>query len=75
MRGRNRLSWEEKFALDVWYVDHCSAYLDLKILAMTVRAVLGGERRDRVFLCYREFLGTTGGDAGCSTVKENRRTP
>jgi sugar transferase EpsL len=41
--GRNSLSWEEKFALDVWYVDHCSAYLDLKILAMTVRAVLGGQ--------------------------------
>jgi sugar transferase EpsL len=41
--GRNSLSWEEKFALDIWYVDHCSPYLDLKILAMTVRAVIVGE--------------------------------
>jgi sugar transferase EpsL len=41
--GRNRLSWEEKFALDLWYVDHCSAWLDLKILAMTVRVVLSAE--------------------------------
>ncbi len=31
--GRNALSWEEKFALDVWYVDHRSLWLDLKILA------------------------------------------
>ena len=43
VRGRNQLSWEEKFALDIWYVDHCSAWLDLKILAMTFRIVFGGE--------------------------------
>jgi lipopolysaccharide/colanic/teichoic acid biosynthesis glycosyltransferase len=41
--GRNCLSWEEKFALDVCYVDHCSAWLDLKILARTICVVLGGE--------------------------------
>ena len=41
--GRNNLSWEKKFALDVWYVDHCSFWLDIKVLAMTIRAVLGGE--------------------------------
>jgi lipopolysaccharide/colanic/teichoic acid biosynthesis glycosyltransferase len=34
--GRNALSWERKFELDVWYVDHCSFSLDMKILAMTV---------------------------------------
>lgn len=36
VNGRNALSWEEKFALDVWYVDHQSFWLDLKILALTV---------------------------------------
>lgn len=36
INGRNGLSWEEKFALDVWYVDNCSLWLDLKILALTV---------------------------------------
>jgi sugar transferase EpsL len=41
--GRNNLSWEKKFALDVWYVDHCSLWLDIKVLALTIRAVLGGE--------------------------------
>jgi len=40
VHGRNALSWEEKFELDVWYVDHCSLWLDLKILRRTVRAVL-----------------------------------
>jgi lipopolysaccharide/colanic/teichoic acid biosynthesis glycosyltransferase len=39
VNGRNALSWEEKFALDVWYVDHRSFLLDLKILFLTVRKV------------------------------------
>jgi len=39
--GRNALSWEEKFELDVWYVDHVSLGLDLRILWRTVRAVIG----------------------------------
>lgn len=43
--GRNALSWEEKFELDVWYVDHQSLLLDLKILALTVLQVL---RRDGI---------------------------
>ena len=38
--GRNSLAWEEKFALDVWYVDHHSLWLDLKILLLTVKKVL-----------------------------------
>ena len=36
INGRNSLSWEEKFELDVWYVDHASFWLDLKIIALTV---------------------------------------
>lgn len=40
VNGRNALSWEEKFRLDVWYVDHRSLALDLKILLLTVRKVL-----------------------------------
>ena len=43
MSGRNLLSWEEKFALDVWYVDNVSLWLDLKILALTAWKVLKGE--------------------------------
>lgn len=40
VNGRNALTWEEKFRLDVWYVDHRSIWLDLKILWLTVREVL-----------------------------------
>lgn len=43
VNGRNALSWEEKFRLDVWYVDHHSVWLDLKILWMTARTVLRRE--------------------------------
>lgn len=40
VNGRNAIRWEEKFHLDVWYVDHCSLFLDLYILAKTVVCVL-----------------------------------
>lgn len=40
VNGRNALSWEEKFALDVWYVDNRSWWLDIRILFMTVFKVL-----------------------------------
>ena len=40
VNGRNALSWEEKFRLDVWYVDNRSFWLDLKILFMTMRKVV-----------------------------------
>lgn len=40
VRGRNALSWEEKFSCDIWYVDHVSTKLDLEILALTVLRVL-----------------------------------
>jgi lipopolysaccharide/colanic/teichoic acid biosynthesis glycosyltransferase len=40
VNGRNALSWDEKFRLDVWYVDNQSLWLDIKILWLTVRKVL-----------------------------------
>lgn len=40
INGRNALSWEEKFRLDVWYVDNRSLWLDIKILFLTVKKVL-----------------------------------
>jgi lipopolysaccharide/colanic/teichoic acid biosynthesis glycosyltransferase len=40
IKGRNAASWPRKFELDVWYVDHCSIWLDLKIIATTVWKVL-----------------------------------
>jgi len=43
VNGRNAITWEEKFALDVWYVDNWSLWLDIKILAMTVVKVFRRE--------------------------------
>ncbi len=40
VNGRNAISWEHKFALDVWYVDHLSCWLDLKIVVLTVWRIL-----------------------------------
>lgn len=40
VNGRNNITWTEKFKLDVWYVDHCSLWLDIKILWKTVVNVL-----------------------------------
>ncbi|HWR65296.1 MAG TPA: sugar transferase [Bellilinea sp.] len=58
VNGRNALSWEQKFALDVWYVDHWSFWLDLKIIFMTIWAVL---RRHNITppgqSSMEEFLG------------------
>ena len=45
INGRNNVTWQEKFDLDVWYVDHAGLWLDLKILLLTARTVL---RRDGV---------------------------
>ncbi len=43
VNGRNAIGWEEKFAYDVWYVDHCSFWLDLKIAWLTVKKVFARE--------------------------------
>ena len=41
VNGRNAISWPDKFAYDVWYVDHLSFWLDIKILGMTIGQALG----------------------------------
>ena len=40
IHGRNAISWTEKFKLDVWYVDHCSFWTDLKVIFGTIHSVL-----------------------------------
>lgn len=60
INGRNALSWEEKFELDVWYVDNWSIWLDLKILLLTVLKVI---KREGIHAdghaTMPEFLGST----------------
>ncbi|WP_322549062.1 sugar transferase [Flavobacterium psychraquaticum] len=43
VNGRNAISWEQKFAYDVWYVENCSFVLDIKILVLTVKKVFKSE--------------------------------
>ncbi|WP_462325629.1 sugar transferase [Desulfoplanes sp.] len=59
VNGRNALSWEEKFKLDVWYVDNRTFWLDVKILVLTVLKVFKRE-------------GISGG--GCETMTEFKGT-
>ena len=60
INGRNDISWEEKFALDVWYVDHQSFELDLKIIALTAWKVLKREgiSEQGHDVTASEFMGT-----------------
>jgi lipopolysaccharide/colanic/teichoic acid biosynthesis glycosyltransferase len=62
VNGRNALSWDERFKLDVWYVDHRSLLLDLRVLAMTVSTVF---RREGVsasgHVTMQPFLGRQAG--------------
>jgi len=59
VNGRNSLQWEERFRLDVWYVDHCSAWLDVKILCMTVwKTLLRQDISETGEATAREFMGS-----------------
>lgn len=40
VNGRNNISWTEKFKLDVWYVDHCTLWTDMRIIFITIKNVL-----------------------------------
>lgn len=55
VNGRNSITWEEKFALDVWYVNNQSLFLDIKILLLTIIRVL---RSDNVHINEHDFEGT-----------------
>lgn len=59
INGRNSISWEEKFKLDVWYVDNWTLFLDLKILLLTVWKVLHREGISQAgHATMAEFQGT-----------------
>jgi lipopolysaccharide/colanic/teichoic acid biosynthesis glycosyltransferase len=65
VNGRNAISWEQKFALDVWYVDHRSLWLDIRVLFLTIWRVLrrdGISQEDHVTMA--EFTGTPAAPKG-----------
>jgi sugar transferase EpsL len=59
VNGRNAITWEKKFELDVWYVDHCSVFLDIRIILMTLLKVV---RREGISAAKEatmpEFMGS-----------------
>jgi lipopolysaccharide/colanic/teichoic acid biosynthesis glycosyltransferase len=58
VNGRNALTWQEKFRLDVWYVDHWSFWLDIKIILMTIGKVIKREGISQAgHATAEEFLG------------------
>ncbi len=60
VNGRNAISWEEKFKLDVWYVDHQSLRLDLRIIVLTLLKVLKREGISHEgHATMEEFFGST----------------
>jgi hypothetical protein len=63
VNGRNAISWEDKFKLDVWYVEHQSLWLDARILWMTAREVLRRRQIDQPgYVGAEEFMGTRIGE-------------
>ena len=71
VNGRNALTWEDKFSLDVWYVDHQSLRLDVRILRMTIRQVIRGEGLAHPGVATMEpFLGS--GASGPATPRHDR---
>jgi len=68
VNGRNALSWEEKFKLDVWYVDNRTLWLDIKILWLTVRKVL---MRDGISAAGEATMSRFTGSAAASPGGES----
>jgi len=72
VNGRNALSWDEKFFLDTWYVDHWSLWLDFKILMMTVYSVLNRDGiSSKGHTTMPEFMGmaTSVRDCPCDSAQ------
>ena len=58
VNGRNALTWEEKFKLDIWYVDHQSFWLDLRIIILTIWKILKREGINQLgHATMEEFMG------------------
>jgi len=74
VNGRNALTWDQKFDLDVWYVDHQSLWLDIKILWLTLLKVLHREGiSQRGHATMPEFMGSQPSHHGhCPSAGEAR---
>lgn len=57
VHGRNAISWTEKFKLDVWYVDHCTLWTDIKVIFITIKKVL-----------FKDDINATSGQSATMTA-------
>ena len=59
INGRNAITWEKRFEFDLWYIDHCTLWLDIKIILLTVYKVIKREGiSEEGMSTMSEFLGT-----------------
>ncbi|SHH94540.1 sugar transferase [Pollutimonas bauzanensis] len=70
VNGRNALSWEDKFRLDVWYVEHQSFWLDMRILLLTIKKVLA---RDGISADGEATVARYTGSAPSGAPSEQKR--
>lgn len=76
VNGRNALSWEEKFALDTWYVDHRSFFLDVRILLLTAWAVIRPKGISAEGAATMpEFMGSLSSEAESPTTPDRTKLP
>jgi sugar transferase EpsL len=74
VNGRNDLPWEQKLALDVWYVDHWSLWLDFKILGLTLWKVMRGEGISAAgSVSMPEFMGSGGASGKTDLALTDKR--
>lgn len=58
VNGRNAISWQKKFDLDIWYIDHCSFWLDLKIFMMTfLKLIKRSDISSKDYITMEKFQG------------------
>jgi sugar transferase EpsL len=77
INGRNTVSWEQKFAMDVWYVEHQSLWLDLRIIGLTAWKVLSRDGIDEPGkVGAAEFMGSgTASHVSCTGARAGLRSP
>lgn len=46
VNGRNAMSWDDRFAMDIWYIEHCTFWLDMKIVGLTVAQLFAGDNNE-----------------------------
>jgi sugar transferase EpsL len=69
VHGRNAISWDDKFAMDVWYVDHHSMWLDLRVISLTLLQIVQRDGIDQPGVVgAAEFMGNDAAESRSGTA-------